>query len=118
MTSATAVDRRPVCAYLRVPVRAGHVVGWMAVVAAGAALPLLLVDAIPLALRQVEEVLHGLQVDQQRLRGSARVLLLAQDLRQQPLGQKKTNKYKLKNTTQSIKGHKRWVKLCHPAKLP
>lgn len=59
-----------VCAYLRVPVCAGHVVGrvaGVAVVAAGAALPLLLVNAVPLALGQVEEVLHGLQVDQQRL---------------------------------------------------
>lgn len=55
------------CAYLRVPVCAGHVVGRVAVVAAGAALPLLLVNAVPLALGQVEEVLHGLQVDQQRL---------------------------------------------------
>lgn len=44
------------------------------------ALPLLLVDAISLALRQVEEVLHGFQVDQQRLRGRPRVLLLPQDL--------------------------------------
>ena len=44
------------------------------------ALPLLLVDPVPLALAQVQEVLHGLQVDQQRLGGRARVLLLPQDL--------------------------------------
>lgn len=44
------------------------------------ALPLLLVDPVSLALSQVEEVLHGLQVDQQRLGGCARVLLLPQDL--------------------------------------
>jgi len=49
------------------------------------ALPLLLVDPVSLALRQVEEVLHRFQVDQQRLRGRARVLLLPQDLRQQTL---------------------------------
>lgn len=45
----------------------GDVVDGVVVVGVGAPLSLLLVDAVPLALRQVEEVLHGLQVDQQRL---------------------------------------------------
>lgn len=66
--------------YLCVSVCAGHVVDGVVVVAAGAPLSLLLVDAVSLALRQVEEVLHGLQVDQQRLRGCPGVLLLPQDL--------------------------------------
>jgi len=48
-------------------VAVGDVVGGEVVVGVGAALPLLLVDAVSLALRQVEEALHGLQVDQQRL---------------------------------------------------
>lgn len=55
------------------------------VVGAGAPLSLLLVDAVSLGLWQVEEVLHRLEVDEQRLRGRARVLLLPKDLRQQPL---------------------------------
>lgn len=50
-----------------------------------APLPLLLVDSVALCLRQLQEVLHGAQVDQQRLGCSFRVLLLAQDLRQQTL---------------------------------
>lgn len=50
-----------------------------------APLPLLLVDSVPLCLRQLQEVLHGAQVDQQRLGCSFRVLLLAQNLRQQTL---------------------------------
>lgn len=41
------------------------VVGGVVVVGAGAPLSLLLVDAVSLTLWQVEEVLHGLQVDQQ-----------------------------------------------------
>lgn len=41
------------------------VVGGVVVVGVGAPLSLLLVDAVSLSLRQVEEVLHGLQVDQQ-----------------------------------------------------
>lgn len=49
------------------------------------ALSLFLVDSVSLALRQVEEVLHGLQIHQQRLRGRARVLLLPQDLWEQAL---------------------------------
>lgn len=52
-----------------------------------AALPLLLVDAIALGLRQLQEVLHGAQVDQQRLGRRLGVFLLAQDLRQQALRQ-------------------------------
>ena len=44
------------------------------------ALSLLLVDAVSLALGKAQEVLHGLQVDEQRLGGRARVLLLTQDL--------------------------------------
>lgn len=50
-----------------------------------AALSLLLVYAIALGLRQLQEVLHGAQVDQQRLGRRLRVFLLAQDLRQQAL---------------------------------
>lgn len=50
-----------------------------------AALPLLLVDAIALGLRQLQEVLHGAQVDQQRLGGCLGVLLLAENLGQQTL---------------------------------
>lgn len=50
-----------------------------------AALPLLLIDAVALGLRQLQEVLHGAQVDQQRLGGRLGVLLLAQDLGQQAL---------------------------------
>lgn len=42
-----------------------------------AALPLLLVDAVTFSLRQLQEVLHGTQVDQQRLGRCFRVLLLA-----------------------------------------
>lgn len=42
-----------------------------------ATLPLLLIDAITLSLRQLQEVLHGAQVDQQRLGRRFRVLLLA-----------------------------------------
>lgn len=45
-----------------------------------AALPLLLVDAIAFGLRQLQEVLHGAQVDQQRLGRRLGVFLLAQDL--------------------------------------
>lgn len=55
------------------------------VVAVGASLPLLLVDAVSLQLGQVKEVLHGLQVHQKRLGGRARVLLLSKDLREQAL---------------------------------
>lgn len=50
-----------------------------------APLPLLLVDPVALCLRQLQEVLHGAQVDQQRLGCSFRVLLFAQNLRQQTL---------------------------------
>lgn len=50
-----------------------------------APLPLLLVDPVALRLRQLQEVLHGAQVDQQRLGCSFRVLLFAQNLRQQTL---------------------------------
>lgn len=50
-----------------------------------APLPLLLVDSVALCLRQLQEVLHGAQVDQQRLGCSFRVLLLTQNLRQQTL---------------------------------
>lgn len=57
----------------------GDVVGGVVVVSAGTPLPLLLVDPVSLALRQVKEVLHGFQVDQQRLRGRARILLLTED---------------------------------------
>lgn len=54
--------------YLCVSVCVGDEVGGLVVVvAAGAPLSLLLVDAVSLDLWQVEEVLHGLQVDQQRL---------------------------------------------------
>ncbi len=42
-------------------------VGGVVVVGVRAPLSLLLVDAVSLTLWQVEEVLHGLQVDQQRL---------------------------------------------------
>lgn len=75
------------CAYLCVSVWVDvrDMVGGVVVVGAGAPLSLLLVDAVSLALWQVEEVLHGLQVDQQRLRGRARVLLLTKDLGQQAL---------------------------------
>lgn len=55
------------CVYLCVSVCVGNEVGGVVVVAAGAPLSLLLVDTVSLALWQVEEVLHGLQVDQQRL---------------------------------------------------
>lgn len=47
-----------------------------------AALPLLLVDAVALGLGQLQEVLHGPQVDQQRLRRRLGVFLLTEDLRQ------------------------------------
>ena len=50
-----------------------------------APLALVLVDAIPLDLRQLQEVLHGSQVHQQRLRGRLRVLFFAQDLREKAL---------------------------------
>lgn len=50
-----------------------------------APLPLVLVDAIPLHFRQIEEILHGPQVHQERLRGCPRVFFLTQDLRQQSL---------------------------------
>lgn len=55
------------CVYLCVSVCVGDEVGRVVVVAACAPLSLLMVDAVSLALGQVEEVLHGLQVDQQRL---------------------------------------------------
>lgn len=48
-------------------VAVGDVVGGEVVVGVGAPLSLLLVDAVSLALGQEEEVLHCLQVDQQRL---------------------------------------------------
>lgn len=51
---------------------------------------LLLVDAIPLGLRELQEAVHGPQVDQQRLGGVRRVLLLAQNLRQQALEETQT----------------------------
>lgn len=41
---------------------------------------LLQVDALPLNLGQLQESVHGPQVDQQRLGGVFRVLLLPQDL--------------------------------------
>lgn len=50
-----------------------------------ASLPLLLVDTVTLGLRQLQEVLHGTKVDQQRLGCRLGVLLLAQNLRQQTL---------------------------------
>lgn len=70
------------CVYLCVSVcvAVGDEVGGVAMVGVRAPLSLLLVDAIPLAFGQVEEVLHGLQVDQERLRGRARILLLTKDL--------------------------------------
>lgn len=69
-----------VCACIGDVVGGVDVVGGEDVVGVGAPLSLLLVDAVSLALGEVEEVLHCLQVDQQRLRGSADVLLLAKDL--------------------------------------
>lgn len=70
-----------VCMYLCVSVcvGTGDVVGGVVVVSVGTPLPLLQVDPVSLALRQVKEVLHGFQVDQQRLRGRARILLLTED---------------------------------------
>lgn len=50
-----------------------------------AALPLLLIDAVALGLWELQEVLHGPQVDQQRLGRRLGVFLLTQDLRQQTL---------------------------------
>lgn len=50
-----------------------------------APLPLLLVDPVPLGLGQLQEVLHGAKVDQQRLGRSFRVLLLTQNLGEQTL---------------------------------
>lgn len=47
-----------------------------------AALPLLLIDAVTFGLRQLQEVLHGAQVDQQRLGRRLGIFLLTQDLRQ------------------------------------
>lgn len=41
---------------------------------------LLLVDALSLGLRQLQEAVHGPQVDQQRLGGVEGILLLPQDL--------------------------------------
>ena len=46
-------------------VGAGDVRGGMVMVGAGTPFSLLLVDTISLGLQQVEEALHGLQVDQQ-----------------------------------------------------
>lgn len=53
--------------WVSVCVAGGDEVGGVVVVGVGAPLSLLLVDSVSLALRQVEEVLHGLQVDEQRL---------------------------------------------------
>lgn len=55
--------------YLSWPLCVGDEVAGMVVVVIGdhAPLPLLLVDAISLSLWQIQEVLHGLQVDQQGL---------------------------------------------------
>lgn len=46
---------------------------------------LLLVNALPLHLWQLQEAVHGPQVDQQRLGGVEGILLLPQDLGQQAL---------------------------------
>lgn len=48
---------------------------------------LLLVNALPLHLWQLQKTVHGPQVDQQRLGGVERVLLLPQDLGQQALAE-------------------------------
>lgn len=50
-----------------------------------APLPLLLVDPVPLGLGQLQEVLHGAKVDQQRLGRRFGVLLLTQNLGEQTL---------------------------------
>lgn len=50
-----------------------------------APLPLVLVDAIPLHFWEIEEILHGPQVYQERLRGCPRVFFLPEDLGQQSL---------------------------------
>lgn len=47
-----------------------------------AALPLLLIDAVTFGLRQLQEVLHSAQVDQQRLGRRLGIFLFTQDLRQ------------------------------------
>lgn len=66
---------------------------WWRVAAAGceprqASFFLLLIDALPLCLWELQEAVHGPQVDQQRLRGVFWVLLLPQDLWQQALVRK------------------------------
>lgn len=58
---------------------------WWGVVAARckssqASVFLLQVDELPLSLGQLQEAVHGPQVDQQRLGGLVRILLLPQDL--------------------------------------
>lgn len=57
---------------------------WRVIAAGGesnqASVFLLLVDALPLSLGELQEAVHGAQVDQQRLGGVHRVLLLPQDL--------------------------------------
>lgn len=63
----------------------GDEVAGMVVVGAQTPLSLLLVDAVSLPLWQVQEALHGLQVDQQGLWSRARILFLPEDLWQQPL---------------------------------
>lgn len=69
--------------------RVGRVVGWVGGREADRwvddALLLLLIDPVPFGGWQIEKVLHGFQISQQRLRGGARVLLFAEDLRQQAL---------------------------------
>lgn len=50
-----------------------------------AALPLFLVDAVAFCLGQLQEVLHGTQVNQQRLGRRLGVFLLTEDLREKAL---------------------------------
>lgn len=65
--------------YLSWSLYVGEVAG-VVVVGAQTPLSLLLVDAVSLPLWQVQEALHGLQVDQQGLRSRARILFLPEDL--------------------------------------
>lgn len=58
---------------------------WRRIIAAGGessqtSVLLLLVDALPLRLRELQEAVHGPKVDQQRLGGVFGVLLLPQNL--------------------------------------
>lgn len=71
--------------YLSWSLYVGDEVAGMVVVGAQTPLSLLLVDAVSLPLWQVQEALHGLQVDQQGLWSRARILFLPENLWQQPL---------------------------------